>query len=259
MDLTILKKSDKKLEFVLSNTDAAFANALRRIMVSEIPTMAIEYADIEENTSGLFDEVVAHRLGLIPLTFSSDFEVKDDCKCNGKGCSRCEAVFVLEKEGPCIVKAGDMKSNADDVKPVDINIPIVELLEGQRIKFEAVAQLGYGRDHSKWQAANVGYKNQTSIRLNQDIAEKALKACPANVFEKKGDAIRAANPMNCTLCMKCSDIGAAAVTPDETSFIFTVESISGLSSREIILKALDVLEAKADEFKKELRKAIKEA
>ncbi|MCX6819173.1 MAG: DNA-directed RNA polymerase subunit D [Candidatus Aenigmarchaeota archaeon] len=257
MDLTILKKSDKKLEFVLSNTDAAFANTLRRIMISEIPTMAIEYVDIEENTSGLFDEIVAHRLGLIPLTFSQDFNVKDTCKCSGKGCSQCEAVFVLEKEGPCIVKAGDMKSNAEDVKPADANIPIIELLEGQRIKFEAVAQLGYGRDHAKWQAANVGYKNQTNIRLNQENAEKALKACPANVFEKKGDSIKAANPMDCNLCMKCSDIGAATITPDETSFIFKVESISGLSAREILLKALDILEAKADEFKKELKNVTK--
>ena len=257
MDIKILKKTDKKLEFVLEGVDAAFANALRRIMMCEIPTMAIEYVDIEENTSGLFDEVVAHRLGLIPLTFSSSFNVKETCKCDGKGCSQCEAILVLEKEGPCLVKAGDMKSNDEDVMPVDANIPIVELLGGQRIKFEAVAQLGYGRDHAKWQAANVGYKNQTNIRLNQDIAEKALKVCPVNVFEKKGDTVKTANPMNCILCMKCSDIGAATITPEETSFIFAVESISGLSSREILLKALDALESKADEFKKELKTATK--
>ena len=69
LDIKILKKTNKKMEFILNNADAAFANALRRIMIGEIPTMAVEYVDIEENTSGLFDEVISHRLGLIPLSF----------------------------------------------------------------------------------------------------------------------------------------------------------------------------------------------
>ena len=258
MDIRILKRTDTKMEFVLKDADAAFANALRRIMISEIPTMAIEYVDMEENRSGLFDEVIAHRLGLIPIIFPSTYNIKEECKCGGKGCSQCEAVFTLEKEGPGFAKAGDMKNKDENTKPVDPNIPIVELLEGQKIKFEAVAQLGYGRDHAKWQAANVGYKNMVNIRLNHESAEKAMQVCPARVFEKKGNAVSVAEPMNCILCMKCTETGSATVAPDETSFIFTVESISGLSSREILLKSLDILESKANEFKKELKKAMKE-
>jgi DNA-directed RNA polymerase alpha subunit len=55
------------LEFDLVGVDAPIANALRRIMIAEIPTMAIERVNMYDNTSIIQDEVLAHRLGLIPV------------------------------------------------------------------------------------------------------------------------------------------------------------------------------------------------
>jgi DNA-directed RNA polymerase II subunit RPB3 len=63
----IRKLEDDYAEFILSDTDASLANALRRIMIAEVPTIAIDLVDFENNTSVLNDEFVAHRLGLIPL------------------------------------------------------------------------------------------------------------------------------------------------------------------------------------------------
>src|SRR3990172_1129573 len=127
MQIKILEKNDRKMKFIVEDINFAFANTLRRTMFAEIPVMAIEDVDLEENSSGLFDEVLAHRLGLIPLTFDPKlYRIKADCKCKGEGCSNCQVTLVLEKDGPCIVRASDMKSTADDVKAAEPDIPIVE-------------------------------------------------------------------------------------------------------------------------------------
>jgi len=224
MKIRIIDKSPMRIKFVLEDSNPAFANALRRVMKNEVPTMAIEDVDFEENTSGLFDEVIAHRLGLIPLTFDKKtYNMKEDCKCDGKGCSRCTVTLVLEKQGPKIVKAGDMKSTDESVRPADSNIPIVELLEGQRLKLEATAQLGLGSEHVKWQASHVGY----SFR-------------PVGF---KGDIKELANPETEKF--------------DDTSFIIDVESVSGLTAAEVVESALDMLEAKAEDFIASFKKAAK--
>jgi DNA-directed RNA polymerase subunit D len=256
MNLKVLEKSDKEIRFMLENTDTGFANALRRIMMNEIPTMAIEFVDVEENNSGLFDEAMAHRLGLVPLYFDPKvYNLKDECKCDGRGCSSCEVKFVLEKEGPCVVKTGDMKSDGD-VKPTDPDIPIVELLENQRIKFEATAQLGFGSQHAKWQASVAGYQNVPVVKVS-DASDKIVDICPTHVFEKNGK-VKVAREMDCILCMRCVEISdGVKVSADENSFIFNVESVCGLSSKDVLEKALEQLEKKADAFISETKKALK--
>jgi DNA-directed RNA polymerase subunit D len=161
MKIRVLRKRGEKMEFTVEGVTPAFANALRRIMISEVPVLAIEWADVTENTSVLFDEFIAHRMGLLPLAFNpGKFNITDECVCGGKGCPSCQAVFTLEKMGPGMVYSGDMKSSNRDVKPTDPKFPIVELLEKQAIRLSAVARLGFGKDHAKFQAANATYKYQ---------------------------------------------------------------------------------------------------
>ncbi len=257
MKFTVLEKSDRKIKFILEGSDTAFVNSIRRTLMSEIPVMAIEFVDIENNTSGLFDEIIAHRLGLIPLTFSDNYRTKESCKCGGKGCTHCEVTLVLEKTGPCIVKAGDMKSTDEDVKPLDADIPIAELLDNQKLKFEAIAQLGTGEQHAKWQAAIAGYRNVPKVKASSD-ALKAADVCPVNVFEKKDGKLKVVNEVNCILCMRCTEVSeGVTISAVEDAFIFEVESICGLSAKEVLTKALDTIEQKTDAFVEEFKKATK--
>jgi len=258
MNIKILEKSDMRIKFLLEKSNPAFANTLRRVIKNEIPTMAIEFVDFEENTSGMFDELIAHRLGLIPLAFDTkSYNLKGECKCAGKGCSRCEVTLVLEKQGPCTVKSGNMKSTDEGVYPTEKEIPIIELLEGQRIKFEATAQLGLGIDHIKWQAANVGYQYSPVVRVSGADA-KIVDICPTHVFEKKDGKVKVVAEDKCTLCMRCVEVSeGVSVSTDETSFIFDVESVCGLPVKEVLNRALDIIEERAEDFAESVKKALK--
>lgn len=212
MKIRILKRGKDKWQFSLEGATIPFANALRRIMISEVPVMAIDWLEIHDNTSPVFDEMVAQRLGLIPLEFDpTAFNFQDDCKCSGKGCPSCQVVFALEKQGPGLVYSKDLKSSNKAVRPTDPGFVILELLPNQRVKLEAVTRLGTGKEHAKFQASNTVFQNQP---------------------EMKGDQIN--------------------TTPEK--FLFTVESISGLSPDHIIATAAQLLETKTKEFKKEATK-----
>jgi len=258
MKVRLLSKKGEKMAFLIEGATPAFANALRRIMVSEVPVLAIEWVDMHENSSILFDEVVASRLGLIPLKFDPDkFSLPGECKCGGKGCPLCRAVFALEKTGPGTAYSGDLKPSNKEVRPTSPDFPIVELLKGHGIKFEAVAQLGTGKKHSKFQAANASYHYYPDIIVHDaEKARKALKECPAGLLEMKGSKAEITDPEKCDLCRACAEAsnGALEIKADPTRFVFRVESISGLDPSYIVSKAAEILGAKADAFRKELAK-----
>jgi len=87
MDVKITKKKGEKLEFILDGVKPDFANSLRRAIMSEVPVLAVDWIEVHENNSALFDEIIAHRLGMIPLSFDpKKFNFQDQCKCEGKGC-----------------------------------------------------------------------------------------------------------------------------------------------------------------------------
>lgn len=118
---------DDFVKFELRDTDASIANALRRVMIAEVPTIAIDLVEIEVNSSVLNDEFIAHRLGLIPLTSDRAMSMRfsRDCDaCDGDGqCEYCSVEFHLRAK--CIndqtldVTSRDLISSDPSVVPVD--------------------------------------------------------------------------------------------------------------------------------------------
>ena len=254
MKVQVLKKKGDTLVFVLDGVTPAFANSLRRIMISEVPTMAVEWVDFHKNSGVLFDEIISHRLGLLPLTFDPDkFNLKEECKCGGKGCPLCEVVFALEKKGPVTVYSGDLKSSNREVKPIDNGFPITDLLENQEIKLEAKAQLGRGSEHAKWQAANSAYQYYPEIEVSKGCPAKdinrAASQCPKRVLDVKGGRLVLRDPVACDLCLKCES-ESIKIKANPNRFIFRVETVSGLKPAQIVEKAGEILTRKAEEFKR---------
>lgn len=258
MEVKVLKRNGDKVKFIVKGIDSALAGELRRIMMSEVPTLAIEWVDFIKNDSVLWDEIVASRLGLIPLVFKSkSYKFKKDCKCGGKGCTHCQVKLSLFKKGPCIVYSGDLVPSDKKVKPVYDKIPIVELIKGQELKFEAVAEVGLGKNHAKWQSAVVGYRALPKITIGKggNVKEYADR-CPRKVFTFRNKKLKVAKPLECNLCMTCMELskGAIKVGTNETDFLFKLERACGLKPKEIIMKSVEILDNKLEEFSKDLRK-----
>ncbi|MBU3905221.1 MAG: DNA-directed RNA polymerase subunit D [Nanoarchaeota archaeon] len=259
MKVDIIQKSDRKITFLLEGTTPQFANAIRRISMVEIPNLAVTYVDFSKNDSVLYDETIAHRLALIPFVFNvKDFEFKETCSCEGKGCTLCEVVFAVNKKGPCTVYSKDIKSSNKSVTPLYESIPIVELLDGQEIKFAAAASLGTGRDHAKFTAAVSFYRYYPNVKMNTQVKnpEICIKNCPKNALDIKGN--KATVNTDCDLCKECIRVAepkdSLNIWGDDTKFIFTVESISGLNAEEILTTAIKILKDKASDLEKGIKK-----
>ncbi|MHA1604883.1 MAG: DNA-directed RNA polymerase subunit D [Candidatus Freyarchaeota archaeon] len=260
MNIRILSRDQNILKFMLEDVDVAFANALRRIILAEVPTMAIEEVIIIENTSPLFDEILAHRLGLIPLkTDLEHYILPEECSCEGAGCSQCQLTFTLEREAEedgVTVYSGELKSQDPLVVPVSDKIPIVRLARGQRIVLEAYACLGKGKDHAKYQpVSSCAYKYKPIVQLEVDKCEACgdcVEICPKGVLDLKNKSIMIKDVFNCSLCKSCEEeceFDAIHVDFDDSSFIFTIESTGALPPEEIVKKAVEIFEGKVKELK----------
>ncbi len=253
MKVRILSKKQDRIDFVLEDSTPAFANALRRAMISEIPTLAVQHVDFNDNGSVMFDEVLAHRLGLIPIVFDpGKLNLPAECKCEGKGCSLCQVFFAAEKTGPAILVSGDLKSSHKGVFPADPNFPIVELLEGQKVSIEAVASLGTAKVHAKHQAAIVGYQYFVEAEKAKDEEMEGLEDCPAGLAEVRGGKVTILDHFKGDMQKACR-LENYMLTFNDRKFVFRVETVSGMKPEDIVLQAAELLGSKAADFAKSLK------
>jgi DNA-directed RNA polymerase subunit D len=257
MEVNILELSDRSAKFVLSNVSTSFANGIRRAMIADVPTLAIEYVNLYDNTSVLYDEQLALRLSLIPIiTDIETYVPQAECDvCGGEGCPACEVSLTLSVEGPGTVYSRDLISSDPMIHPADPNVPIVELKKGQKLVLEALAHMGYGRDSVKWQAGIAcGYKNVPRITIeNCDACGHCAAECPKNIIHLEGAGAKVAEDdvLKCSLCRLCEqvcDIHAINIDFDESAFAFTMESDGSYTAKDLALNAANVIKGKAQEM-----------
>ena len=175
------------IKFVLTDTDLTVANALRRIIIAEVPTMAIDLVMVNENTSALHDEFIAHRCGLIPLvsTDVDNFKTTAECECSEGICDNCTVHFYLnincrnqnayEVTSKDIHKANGTGLNVAPVKFVngagepEDPITIMKLGNNQQLEFQLQAKKGIGKQHAKWSpVATCIMHKQPIVQLDED-------------------------------------------------------------------------------------------
>jgi len=262
MDVQILEKNEDSMRFVVDGITASLANTLRRIILSEVPCMAIDDIMIIENDSVLHDEILALRLGLIPLKTDLDsYNLPEECECQSElGCHLCRAVLILDVEAESderIVYSKDLVPEDPNIAPVSGEIPIVKLAPGQRIRLEAYAKLGRGRDHAKWQPVSTcTYRYMPEIKFDSercDACGDCVNVCSRKVLKKSEGKIAVANLLECVLCKDCvrvcpQDPPAIEVIGNQNSFIFYVESTGALPVERIMNEAFKIYDKKYSEF-----------
>jgi DNA-directed RNA polymerase subunit D len=145
MELTLKKKHENRIEFTAKGISPTFANAVRRYVMNRVPVLSIDTVTFYDNTTSLWDEYIAHRLGLMPIVTPE------------KTPASAEVMFSLDETGPKVVYGKDLKCSDKAIKIAQDDIVVVTLGQNQHVRLEAKAVLGTGSKHGKFQAGLVSY------------------------------------------------------------------------------------------------------
>ncbi|MEF8777897.1 MAG: DNA-directed RNA polymerase subunit D [Natronomonas sp.] len=236
-EVTFIDRDEKSARFLVRGVTPAFANGIRRAMIADVPTLSIDTVRVIENSSVMFDEQIALRLGLIPLTTPDDYRPDDT------------VTLAIDVEGPATAYSGDLVSSDEKVQPAEENVPIIDLKEDQRLEVEADAQLGYGKDHAKHQGGvAVGYRHLQRVEVvgEKNEFESEDPEILRGVIEDDGELVDTATFDN-DLSQRYPG-KELEVMDVPNAFVFDVETDGSMPIDDLVLKAAESLAARADEL-----------
>jgi DNA-directed RNA polymerase II subunit RPB3 len=257
----ITELTNGNVKFTLIDTDLSVANALRRVFLAEVPTVAIDYVNIETNNSVLNDEFLALRLGLVPLVSDEIVErmtYHRDCTCTDS-CPDCTVHFTLHvicstdaprsvyttdlnSENQFVVRTADTEETEEGSGRDNHGILLAKLRRGQEIKLTARARKGFGKEHAKWSpCAAVAFEYDPDNALRHTLLTKTDE-WPRSEFS----------------ALKNSDEREAPYEPHgiPTQFYLNVESSGALKPENIVLAGLRVLKQKLSDLQTQLSQQI---
>lgn len=296
-----------EIRILISETDTSQVNAIRRALIADVPKLAITRVDfsqgvtqdnkgeVVESVNALPDEVIAHRLAMIPiptnldegLVFPEDCDNCRDVVEKDKGCPMCQVLYTLSARGPSsdseeelkTVFAGDITTISDpvfDIREEHKQIPLTVLSKGQFLEFYAFAVLGRGRDHAKWSpVAAVGFRPQQIAVLNKpkkasvlfDLGLTTTDGTPINakLFGKDKKVTNINHVMDLEKALHQVGAGtgrdgdfdqAITMEPVDGAYVFAYETDGSLDPVTAFNMALDELSARFDNLSEELASAL---
>ncbi len=163
--IRIINSDNESLKIRIDNIDIAVVNSLRRVMMSDIRTLAIDSVRFYKNTSVLHDEFIAHRLGLLVINSNMIDNITCECGTNPTNnpnptnpnpnptCNICTYLLrldvVCDTDSSVCVTAGMLKGD-HEVTCVNFDSMIARLNPGEEISLDAIIKIGRGKTHAKW-------------------------------------------------------------------------------------------------------------
>jgi len=215
----------------------SLANAVRR-SVAEVPTLAIDEVEFYKNDSALYDEVLAHRLGLVPLVTEKSMT------------SKTKVDFKLSKEGPCTVYSGDLKGSGEIVEG---KIPITILGEGHKLELVATAILGKGINHAKFNPGLCFYRHLLEVKSESGI-DQIIQNSKFSLIKPVKSGSKWICDLNEVEQEMIQRIDKDAIK-DSPELLFVVESYGNMPAKDIFQGALEALGDNLSEFEKFVSKA----
>jgi DNA-directed RNA polymerase subunit D len=238
--MKIVEKNDNQLVFT-ADIEESLANTIRRY-VNEIPVLAVDNVEISRNDSALYDETIAHRIGLIPL--KTEKIVKENA--TGK--------ISLKAKKAGMVYSGEFEG---DIKPVYNEIPITLLNKDQELDIVANIKAGTGNEHSKFSPGLLFYRNIVEIKVDSDLKNEIKNVCLNNEIKESGKTLTILDDKKKEVADACEEIakdhGKKAEVEIKDGLVITIESFGQINVNDIFVKAIEVLKKDLAEISKKVK------
>jgi len=240
--MKLIQKTDDKVVFQ-TKIEESLANAIRRHL-NHIPILAVDKLEISKNDSPLYDETIAHRIGLIPLKMDKPVNEKTSAKLK----------LIVKKEGFVY-----SKELSGAVKVAYGEIPITSLEKGQELELTAIVKVGRGHEHSKFSPGLMFYRNIFNIKIEKGCPQEVVDVCPQEVLKLKEGIVIVKDNSKCDLCDACTEMcekqGKDSIKISPTKELrITLESFGQLNVEEMLKRSVDVLKKDLKEVSKKLEK-----
>jgi DNA-directed RNA polymerase subunit D len=238
--MRLIKKTKDQIVFS-AEIGESLANAIRKY-IGQIPILAIDELEISKNDSPLYDETIAHRVGLVPIKMEKGVEDK-------------KLKLSVQRGGA--VYSGDMKGNPEVIYK---NIPITTLDKGQELEFTATLKLGKGVEHAKFSPGVMFYHDSAEITMDKEFLEEVKKIIPDVEIKEKGNKIIILDNKKREISDVCEGIANKKKKQIEIThgkeLIINTESFGQMDAKNIFEESLDVLKKDLAAVEKAIDKAL---
>ena len=231
--MTIIQNTPEKI-IIRIEANEPLANAIRR-SVSEIPVLAIDEVDVFKNDSALYDEILAHRLGLILLKNEKNMNEKTKIE------------FKLVKNGPCVVYAEDLDGSGEVVYK---KMPLTILGDDHKLELVATAMLGKGMEHAKYIPGLCYYRHLLEVSSSSPKIDRIVEHSKGLIKPEKSEGKWICDLNDSEL----DDIEAEdkEAIKDSSEMLLVIESFGNMAAKDILLKAINALSDNLDLFEKKI-------